>query len=264
MALVKLDRVGDVGVLTLNRPEAANAINIELAADLRSIADDLAKAGWARCVVLQAEGKLFSGGGDVAEMLRQRAEGSTDDYQQFFQSLVLGLHEAVRALRAIGVPLLAAVNGTAAGGGMSLVLACDQVIVTKRAKFVPAYPGIGLTSDGGMSWSLPRIVGPKKALQLICDNRPIGAETALALGLATSLVEEDEFAEAVMQQAQSLAALPRQAFLALRGLIEASGASTLDLQLDLELSAITKLCVADDAREGLDAFSEKRSPKFTD
>jgi 2-(1,2-epoxy-1,2-dihydrophenyl)acetyl-CoA isomerase len=264
MMLVKLDRIEDIAFLTLNRPEAANAINLELAIALKSVAQQLAREGWARCVVVQAEGKLFSGGGDIAEMLQQQTTGSADDYQKFFRSLVLGLHEAVSALRALGVPLVAAVDGTAAGGGMSLVLACDQVVATGRAKFVPAYVGIGLSTDGGMSWSLPRIVGPRKALQLICDNRPITAEEAHALGIVTVLAQSEGFDAAVIQKARSLAALPRRAFASIRGLVERSTTNSFDLQLDAELGEIIKLCTASDALEGLEAFRAKRAPDYAD
>ena len=171
---------------------------------------------------------------------------------------------AIRALRAIDAPLIAAVNGTAAGGGMSLVLACDLVLVSPRAKFVPAYPGIGLSTDGGMSWSLQRAVGPKKAMQLLIENRPVAADEAERLGIATSIVADEDFDAAVLERATAMARLPRKALGTIRALIDAGNHNTLDQQLDAELAAIGQLAVAADAMEGLDAFSERRKPVFAD
>lgn len=264
MTLVKLDWHESVAVISLNRPDAANAISLDLAAALEHVAADIARSGKARAVVLRAEGKMFSGGGDVGAMLAKKAEGDTEAYAAFFQALVLGFHEAIRALRAIEAPLIAAVNGTAAGGGMSLALACDLVLVSPRAKFVPAYPGIGLSTDGGMSWSLPRLVGPKKAIQLLIDNRPIGADEAERLGLVSAILPEDAFDAAVLERAQAIAQMPRKALRAIRDLIDQGNGHSLGQQLDLELLTIGRLAVAGDAFEGIDAFAARRKPVFAD
>ena len=264
MTLVKLDWHDSVAVISLNRPDAANAISLDLAAALRDVALAISGEGKARAVILRAEGKMFSGGGDVGALLAKKAEGDGAAYGAFFRSLVAGFHDAIRALRAIDAPLIAAVNGTAAGGGMSLVLACDLVLVSPRAKFVPAYPGIGLSTDGGMSWSLQRAVGPKKAMQLLIENRPVAADEAERLGIATSIVADEDFDAAVLERATAMARLPRKALGTIRALIDAGNHNTLDQQLDAELAAIGQLAVAADAMEGLDAFSERRKPVFAD
>ena len=264
MNSVTLGWHGAVAVVSLNRPDAANAINNDLADALREAAEAIASDGRARAVIVRAEGKMFSGGGDIGAMLAKRAEGDTAAYGAFFKALVEGFHAGIRALRSLELPLVAAVNGTAAGGGMSLALACDLVLASPRAKFVPAYPGIGLSTDGGMSWSLPRIVGPRKAMQLLIENKPIGADEAASLGLASAILPEEGFDAAVLERAAAIARLPRKALAALRDLIDASAANSLGAQLDLEQQAITRLAVAGDAMEGLDAFSAKRPPAFTD
>ena len=264
MNLVKLDWHDAVAIISLNRPDAANAISIEFAEALRGVAQEIAGEGRARAVLLRAEGKMFSGGGDVGAMLTKKAELDKDAYGAFFQSLVNGFHEAVRALRAIEAPLIAAVNGTAAGGGMSLALACDLVLASPKAKFVPAYPGIGLSTDGGMSWSLPRIVGPKKAMQLLIENRPIGADEALQLGLVSNLLDETDFDTAALARVEAIARLPRKAIAGIRQLIEDSAGVSLERQLEMELMTIGRLATAPDALEGLDAFAARRAPLFTD
>ena len=264
MDLVTLDWHDSVAIISLNRPDAANAISIDLAAALRTVAQGLAQDAKARCVIVRAEGKMFSGGGDIGAMIANKAAVDKAGYQAFFETLVQGLHEAIRALRSIDAPLIAAVNGTAAGGGMSLALACDLVLVSPRAKFVPAYPGIGLSTDGGMSWSLPRIVGPKKALQLLIDNRPIAAEEAERLGIASAILPEEDFDAAVLERALGIAQLPRKALCAIRTLIADSNRHSLTQQLDLELAAIGPLAVSNDAMEGLDAFSGRRPATFSD
>lgn len=264
MDLVKLDWHDNVAIISLNRADAANAISIEFATALWSAAKTVAREGRARAVVVRAEGKLFSGGGDVGAMLTAKAELDKAAYGSFFQQLVNGFHEAIRALRAIDAPLIAAVNGTAAGGGMSLALACDVVLASPRAKFVPAYPGIGLSTDGGMSWTLPRIVGPKKALQLLIENRPIPADEAERLGIVSTVLTQDDFDAAVLERAAVIARLPRKALAAIRTLINEGASHSLDEQLDAEQQTISRLAVADDALEGLDAFAARRAPAFTD
>ena len=264
METIKLDRVDAVAVSTLNRPDAATAIDLELAAALHGVAERLKQEDWARAIVLRAEGKLFCGGGDVASMVEARKTNDDAGYAAFFNSLVQGFHDATLALLDLDAPIIAAVDGTAAGGGMSLVLACDIVLASPRAKFVPAYPGIGLSSDGGMSWTLPRLVGPRKATQLLLSNKPIAADEACQLGIVSEVISQEGFEDAVMAQAQAIAKNPRRAIGQLRQLIRQSNSSSLPEQLDAERRTIVALCTAPDAKEGLAALGERRSPNFAD
>jgi 2-(1,2-epoxy-1,2-dihydrophenyl)acetyl-CoA isomerase len=264
MTIVTLERDGDVAVISLNRPEAANAIDHALAAELKRTAEQIAAEGWARAVLLRAEGKMFCGGGDVGAMIAERAKSDDAAYVEFFRSLVQGFHEATVALTSIDAPLIAAVHGTAAGGGMSLVLACDIILAAPRAKFVPAYPGIGLSTDGGMSWSLSRAVGQRRAMQILIENRPIDANEALSLGMISEIVSDDDFDFVARAKAQTLAKLPRKAISGIRALIQEGGQRTMAQQLDAERDTIVSLAGSKDAAEGLSAFAEKRLPQFTD
>jgi 2-(1,2-epoxy-1,2-dihydrophenyl)acetyl-CoA isomerase len=264
MQPVTFQRDGDVAIIALNRPESANAIDLGLASMLRDIANQVADEGWARAVLLRANGRMFSAGGDVTGMIRERAAADPDGYAAFFTALVGGLHDAIRALNRIGAPMIAAVNGSAAGGGMSLALACDLVVATARTKFVPAYPSIGLSVDGGMSWSLSRAVGQRKALQLLLENRPVSAQEAERLGIVSCILDEDGFEEAALAKARELSVLPRQAVGKIRQLIRNSSQASLDEQLSQEIRAISALCTANDAAEGLQAFAERRKPVFSD
>lgn len=264
MELVKLDYDGAVAVITLNRPEAVNAINLALANALADRVQQIAVDGRARAVVLRAEGKMFSCGGDIGAMTEARTQGDNAAYERFFDTLVTALHLAVVRLRELPMPLIAAVDGAAAGAGMSLALACDLTLASPRAKFVPAYPGIGLTADGGLTWTLARAVGPRKAMQLLLENKPIGAEQAHEIGLVNEVIDAADFDAAVMEKAQAMASLPRQVVRELRQLLDQGSTHTFEQQLDLELASMCRLCTAADAAEGLKAFVERRVPVFSE
>lgn len=264
MASVTLVRDGNVAILTLDRAQAANAIDHALAADLARMAEGLAAEGWARAVLLRADGRMFSAGGDLSSLMRSRAEHDPAEALEFFRSLVSGLHSAITALRSIDAPLLAAVNGVAAGGGMSLALACDMILASPRARFVPAYPGIGLSTDGGMSWTLPRAVGERRALKMLLENSAMDAAQALSCGLVADVLPEEDFDSLALQRAHRIAAMPRKAMVQIRRLIEAGRTSSLDQHLERECDAIAALYACADSREGMDAFAQRRPPEFTD
>lgn len=264
MSSVILSRHGEVAAIELNRADAANAIDHDLAARLAGIARQVAEEGWARAVLLKASGKLFCAGGDLSAILRSKAESSRDADEAFFSSLVQGFHDAIRALRAIDAPLIAAVQGTAAGGGMSLALACDIVLAAPEARFAPAYPGIGLVTDGGLSWSLARAVGERAALRILIENRPIDAAQAKDLGIIDLVLPAEDFQRHAMEQAQRIARLPRRVIVGVREMIDSSRSKTFEEQLELEHRTITDFYRADDATEGMKAFAERRPPIFTD
>lgn len=264
MPSVTCSREGDVAIIQLDRADAANAINHDLAEGLREVAAGLATQGWARAVLLRASGKMFSAGGDLSEILQSRADADEGGRREFFSSLVQGLHDAIRALRSIDAPVIAAVHGVAAGGGMSLALACDMILATPNARFVPAYPAIGLSTDGGMSWTLARAVGERKALQLLIDNRAIDAAEAMDIGIVSEILPGEDFDRLVMERAQRISQLPRRAIVGIRRLIEANRRMSFSDLLDLERQVIVDLYVSADAEEGLNAFAQRRSAKFVD
>jgi len=260
---VRLDRHGDVAVLSLARPEGANAIDMGLVQALDSTADRLAAEGWARAIVLRADGKIFCAGGDVKGFTAV-LESGPDALPDHIGDLAGALHRAMEKLLALDAPLLAAVNGPAAGAGMSLALAADLAYGGPRAKLTPAYGRIGLSADGGMTWTLPRIVGERRAAQILLLNETLGAEEAARLGLFTEALSEDgeAFDAAVLARAQKVAEGPRRAQGIVRRLIRQSASASLHDQLAAEAEGMAALAAGDDVREGLTAFGEKRGPRF--
>lgn len=261
---VILTRTGDIAILSLNRPDAGNAIDMAFTEALKAHAATLASEGWARAIILRAEGRLFCGGGDVGAFTDYVAEGRTTEFASFLDALAGGLHEGVEALLALDAPLIAAVQGAAAGAGMSLALAADFAYATPKAKFVPAYPGIGFSADGGMSWFLPRIVGERRAAQIMLSNQLLDADAAMALGIVCEIITDADFDAAVLARAQKIAASPRKAMGVIRRLVRASMSTGLHEQLDAEAAGMVALATTADVTEGLLAMRDKRRPNFTD
>ncbi|MCW4354445.1 enoyl-CoA hydratase-related protein [Hoyosella sp. YIM 151337] len=199
----------------------------------------------------------FCNGGDV------KAFGSADDPGQYVRGLAEGFHEFVQAIIDTEVPVIAAVRGYAAGGGMSLACAADIAVGGPSTTFVPAYPAIGYSTDGGLSWTLPRIVGRRRAADILLANRKVSSDDAFALGLITQRAATDE--EVVPEAralAQRLAANSRTALGAIKRLLNESTHNSLAVQLTAETDAIERAAASTDGREGVAAFLEKRKPQF--
>lgn len=248
---------GDVARLTLNRPDAGNAIDLAMAralgaASIRCQTDDAI-----RCVVLTGAGRLFCAGGDVA--LFRDAGG---DAGAVLSELAGELHLALTRLAAMPKPLLVLVNGPAAGAGFSLAISGDLVLSAASAHFTAAYGAIGLTPDGGLSWWLPRLVGMRRAQDILLANRRIGAEEAAAIGLVTRSVADEALAAEGDRAAAALASAPTRALGATRALLHESLDSTLEKQLARELRAIVRAGAGDENREGLAAYFARRPPRF--
>ena len=242
--------------LTLNRPDAGNAIDMALAEALVEAATRCETDAAIRCVVLTGAGRLFCAGGDIGLFT------SAGDVSAVLHTLASTLHGALVRFARMPKPLLVLVNGPAAGAGMSMALAGDVVLASRSAHFTAAYGGIGLTPDGGMSWLLPRLVGLRRAQDIILTNRRVKAEEAEAIGMVTRVVDEGELAEAGRAMAERLSAAPVQALGAARLLLQRSFSSELADQLAAEASAISAAGARPEAREGLAAFMAKRPPDF--
>lgn len=251
--LVRLDHEGDLDVITLNRPEAGNAFSLDM---LQAMRDACAGIGSPRAILVRAEGRHFCVGGDVKAFA-----AAGDGLADFLRQAVEAFHVAARAIRAPGVPIVAAVRGNAAGGGMSLACLADLVIAGPSAKFVYAYSAIGLSPDGSGSWSLPRIVGTRVALDLFLTNRPLDAEEAKSLGIVSRIVDDEQVDAEAHALAAKLAAGPTASYIAGKRLLEAP--VSLDEALDLELESMVALGGSVDGKEGVAAFTEKRPPSFT-
>lgn len=247
-------REGGVAHLRFNRPEALNAIDPAMAQAFLRACQDIAQDGAVRAVLVSAEGRNFMAGGDLAAM--------RPDPVAVADALIEGMHGGIRLLAAMEAPVLASVQGAVAGGGLGLVLGCDLVVAADDANFKVAYPLIGASADCSTSWSLPRLVGFHKAMELALLSEPFDALEALSLGIVNRVVPATRLAAEAARLSQQLADGPTKAYGRLKSLIRASFDRDLHAQLDAEADAFRACAADEDFKEGLDAFLGKRSPTF--
>lgn len=247
-----------VRTITLNRPDAMNCLTAQMGAELQKELRDIAKAKAVRCVVVTgAGGKAFCAGQDLKEAT------SGPKPIDFTEHLRTSYNPFIAAIRALPVPVIAAINGVAAGAGWSLALACDLRIAVKTAKFVPAFGKIGLVPDCGMTWTLPRLVGQAKAFEIACFGDAIGADQALEWGLVNRVVEADHLAPATREWAETLARGPTKGFALTKQAFQAALTSDLPAQLEYEAMLQGIGGRTRDYGEGVKAFLEKRQPEFS-
>lgn len=255
VSTVRVEARGSVALVTLDRPEAANALNLRMAMDLLAAALACARDPGVRAVVLTGAGRNFCFGGDLRAM---REEGAAVD--AYLRELTSYLHAAISHFVRMDAPVIAAVNGTAAGAGVGLVAMADLAIAAESAKFSLAYTRVGLTPDGGTSYFLPRLVGAKRALELVLTNRVLAAEEAKSWGLVNEVEPDAHVLDAALRLAERLAAGPKGAYGRSKELLAGGGA--LEAQLAREAQTIARQVVTAEGREGIDAFLEKRSPRY--
>ena len=256
---IQLEIRGAVAVITLNRPESLNALTAEVARDFQAAVREVRDRG-ARAVVLTGAGRAFCAGGDLREMGRiAEREGRVD---AFFDEPLRLLNECMLLIRQTPLPFIAAVNGAASGGGCNLALACDLVIAGESARFNQAFIKIGLVPDCGGTFILPRLVGWKRATELMMTGEVTGAARALEMGMINSVVPDNELMAQAMAMADKLAAAPTEAIGRIKELLEASATNDLSAQLELERKAQVQSGHTKDFREGVAAFIEKRPPNF--
>ncbi|TCJ99256.1 enoyl-CoA hydratase/isomerase family protein [Nocardia alba] len=207
-------------------------------------------------ILLIGAGANFCAGGNVRDF------AAADDRGAYLHQLADELHDFVRALAAAPVPVIAAVQGWAAGAGMSLVCAADIAIGGPSTKLRPAYPGIGLSPDGGMSWLLPRIVGHGRASEILLTDAVLDAEEAVRLGILSRTVADDEIRAEALRLAQTFVNGPRATYAAMKKLLAQSPTAILDQQLDAERDSISAAANSNTGREGVDAFVNKRKPNY--
>jgi len=254
---VTLDIADGLAHLTLNRPTAANALNHTMAAELRRIAVDLYHRDDVRAVLLSSTGKVFCGGGDLATFAKQG-----DDLPAYIDNVTIDFHAAMSRFAKMDAPLVAAVTGSAGGAGMSLVAACDLVVAGENAKFTMGYTRAGMVPDGTSSFFLSRVVGLRRAMDLVLTNRVLNAAEAESWGLVNRVVPDAEVLDAARALAQQLAAGPTRTLgMAKRVLYEGSS-SGLEAAYERESLAISAAAGTADGREGIDAFLSKRAPGF--
>jgi 2-(1,2-epoxy-1,2-dihydrophenyl)acetyl-CoA isomerase len=255
---VQVHDSGAVRTITMNRPEALNAFDEAMVEALAVAVAEAADTAAVRCLVVTGSGRAFCAGGDL-RAISSASEGRLD---QSLGELADRFHQAVRGLRTMGKPSLAAVNGVAAGGGFSLALACDLRVMASSAVLRQAYTSNGLCMDGGGSYHLPRLVGVAKALELAMLDPVVPAEEAKRLGLASQVFPDEEFAEGAAGLAAKLAAKPIGALARVKALVLGAHDTTLDVQLDAERDGIVAQAGGPEGQEGIAAFLEKRKPSF--
>jgi 2-(1,2-epoxy-1,2-dihydrophenyl)acetyl-CoA isomerase len=250
----------DSGVarLTLNRPDKLNSFNTQMHGEVRQALELLPGSG-ARVLVLTGAGRGFCAGQDLGD--RAVAPGAErvdlgESIEKYYKPLILALHH-------LPMPVIAAVNGVAAGAGANIALACDLVIAARSASFIQAFAKLGLIPDSGGTWTLPRLVGNARALGLTLLGNKLAAEQAAAWGMIWQCVADEELASTVDTLAQQLAVAPTRGLAKTKAAIRASWQHSLAEQLDIERDAQSELGRSSDYAEGVCAFGEKRSPRFT-
>lgn len=256
---IQLEMRDSVCLLTLNRPDRLNALTVEVAKDFKAAIAEAIERG-ARAIVLTGAGRAFSAGGDLREM--QEIAKKDGRVEAFFDEPLRLLNDAIVLIRETPVPFIAAVNGVASGGGCNLALACDLVIAAESAKFNQAFIKIGLTPDCGGTFMLPRLVGWKRATELLFTGELVGAKAAAEMGMINSVTPDDELMSRAMAMAEKLAQAPTAAIAEIKKLLEASARNDLRSQLDLERETQIESGKTKDFVEGVSAFLEKRPPRF--
>jgi len=252
-----LDRRDGVATITLNRPEAFNALNLTLGRELFHAALEVDEDPAVRCVVITGAGKAFCAGGDVKDFADNLPRIGV-----LVKELTTYLHGAVSRLCRSDKPVVMAVNGVAAGGGLSFALSGDLVIAAESARFTMAYSKIAATPDGSSSYFLPRLVGLRRAMELYFTNRVLSAREAFEWGLVTRVVPDAELKAAVDALARELAQGPTKAFGGAKRLFHQSTWESLETQMELEAQAIALAGHTEDFASGVTAFAAKKQPTF--
>jgi len=246
---------GGIARLTLNRPDRLNSFTVQMHEE---VADALGRLDEARVLVVTGAGRGFCAGQDLND--RAVAPGEAVDLGHSVENYYNPL---IRKLTGLPFPVIARVNGVAAGAGANIALACDIVIAGKSAKFIQSFASIGLIPDSGGTWALPRLVGQARALGLALTAEPLAAQKAADWGLIWKAVEDEALDSEVDALAARFASAPTRGLAAIKRMIRESWGHSLDQELDLQRDMMRELGMSDDYREGVAAFMEKRVPKFS-
>jgi 2-(1,2-epoxy-1,2-dihydrophenyl)acetyl-CoA isomerase len=251
---------GQVCTVTLNRPDSLNSMNDQMTTDLAAVLKQLKRDPGVRCVVVTGAGRAFSSGQDLGDLKKKYSDAAhvphlAEDLRRRYNPVILGLRDLEK-------PVIAAVNGVAAGAGLSLALACDIRIASDKASFIEVFVNVGLVPDSASTYTLPRLVGLGKALELCFTGDKVSAEDALRIGIVNRVVPADKLMEATNEVATRLAGLPTRAIGLTKRLLHRSLTSDLEQQLEAEAFAQETAGLSTDHREGVMAFFEKRPPRF--
>lgn len=241
--------------ITLNRPDRLNAFDRGMALAVQAGLDEAASRPDVRAVVITGTGKGFSAGQDLAEAIDPEGPGMARILSEHYNPIVT-------RIRSIPKPVVAAVNGVAAGAGANLALCCDIVLASEEASFIQAFSRIGLIPDSGGTWFLPRLIGWQRASALMMTGDRVSAHEAERMGMVYKVLPAEGFSEAAMDLARGLARMPTRSFAFTKQALNESSRRTLDEQLDLEDRLQQQAAATRDYREGVDAFLAKRKPEF--
>jgi 2-(1,2-epoxy-1,2-dihydrophenyl)acetyl-CoA isomerase len=245
-----------IATITLNRPEKLNAFNLEMTLLLQAKLDECASLREVRCVYLTGAGKAFSAGQDLADIISGGKPSIEHKLSETYNPVV-------SKIRNMPKPVVAAVNGVAAGAGANIALCCDVVIATSSASFIQAFSKIGLIPDSGGTWILPRLVGYQKALALALTGDKVTAEEAEKMGMVYRCIPDGQFEQEAQQLAMRLAAMPTRGLALTKHVFNRSAQQSFEEQLVTEDEYQQKAAASEDFKEGVTAFLEKRKPLFT-
>ena len=254
---IRFDVSAGVATITLNRPEAANGLTLDSGKDLMHAAIRCDEDPAIRAVVLTGAGKMFSAGGDLKFFASYGGE-----LPKVLKEMTVYCHAAASRFMRMRAPLVTAVNGPAAGMGMSFAIAGDLILAAESASFTAAYTAAGLSPDGAMSWILPRVIGLARAREMMITNRKVPSAEALQWGLVTRVVPDAELAAEAAKIAGMLAAGPTQSFGSVKKLLNEAFTTTLETQMEQEARGIADMSKTADAAEGVKSFLERRRPAF--
>jgi 2-(1,2-epoxy-1,2-dihydrophenyl)acetyl-CoA isomerase len=271
---IRTQRDGALGILTIDRPQRFNSLDVETAQDLRKAALQLARDPSVRAVILQGSGGAFCSGADLKYI---RSGGAPDDlvylqpagrqvpqgYGEVFKQILEYIHSTISEIRRAPKPFVAAVDGVAAAGGFGLAMCCDLVFASERASFEWAYSKTGLTGAESSTFFLPRLIGFRRCMEMVLLNPRIDARRAVEMGLATAVYPSEAFDEVVLGLGRRLASGPTRSYGVAKALLnQAVGCDRLDAHLDQELEDLARIADSADFAEGIDAFFARRLARF--
>jgi 2-(1,2-epoxy-1,2-dihydrophenyl)acetyl-CoA isomerase len=255
MSTIDLQIEDSVAIISLNRQEKFNSFNREMSAELLEVLNEIKNRKEIRCVVLTGNGKAFCAGQDLVEAIDVNGPGLESILKD-------GYNPLIRAMRALPLPIVCAVNGVAAGAGANIALACDIIVASENASFIQAFTKIGLIPDSGGTYFLPKIIGTHRAMSQMLLADKVTASEAKEIGLVYEVYKVETFTSDYLTLAKRLANMPTQALAFTKQAIYSGWNNTLDEQLNLELELQIKAGQTEDHQEGITAFLEKRSPEF--
>lgn len=274
MTHIRMERQGAVGVITIDRPARFNSLDVETAQDLRKAGLRYCRDQEVRAVVLRGSNGLFCSGADLKYIrgggerpdlgyLSPQARQVPQGYGEVFKQILEYLHSTISEIRRAPKPVIAAVDGVAAAGGFGLAMCCDLVLASSRAAFEWAYGKTALTGAESSTFFLPRLLGLRRAMEMVLLNPRLDAETARQAGLVTAVFPVDTFEAKVLELAQQVASGPTRSYGVTKRLLnESAGLDRLDFHLDRELTELARIADTPDFAEGLEAFFAKRAPNF--